>query len=134
LILDSVGKVESGRSLVNESGNSLDVILESVKQVSDTVAEIAAASREQSEGINQVNRSITHMDDMTQRNASLVEEVAATAESMGYQSQHLDDLVRFFKLEEHDDDSLASVDSEFEALEFRDFSSREHIPRLSRVS
>jgi methyl-accepting chemotaxis protein len=134
LILDSVSKVESGRSLVNESGNSLDVILDSVKQVSDTVAEIAAASREQSEGINQVNRSITHMDDMTQRNASLVEEVAATAESMGYQSQHLDDLVRFFKLEESEEGNVTAVDSEFEALAFRDFSSQENIPRLSRVS
>lgn len=61
-------------------------------------------------------------------------EVAATAESMGYQSQHLDDLVRFFKLEESEEGNVTAVDSEFEALEFRDFSSQESIPRLSRVS
>lgn len=102
LIKNSVDKVEKGSTLVSESGGALSEIVDSVKKVSDIVAEIAAASKEQSDGINQVNKALLQMDEMTQQNASLVEEAAAASEAMGAQAQELDSLVSFFKLNEGD--------------------------------
>ena len=103
LIHDSVTKVEEGTHLVTESGEALQEIVNSVKKVSDIVAEIAAASHEQSSGIGQVNRAVMQMDDMTQQNASLVEEAAAASESMGAQAEELQSLVNFFKLGESEE-------------------------------
>ncbi|MCW8830462.1 MAG: methyl-accepting chemotaxis protein [Gammaproteobacteria bacterium] len=102
LIQNSVVKVDNGSKLVSESGGALSEIVDSVKKVSDIVAEIAAASKEQSDGINQVNKALLQMDEMTQQNASLVEEAAAASEAMGAQAQELDALVSFFKLNESD--------------------------------
>ena len=98
LIEDSVAKVESGTQLVNESGKSLEEIVDSVKKASVMATEIAEASREQSEGIEQVNRAILQMDEMTQQNASLVEQAAAASEAMGAQAQELSALVSYFDL------------------------------------
>jgi methyl-accepting chemotaxis protein len=103
LIKDSVNKVEGGTKLVDESGQMLDEIVTSVKKVSDIVAEIAAASQEQSEGIEQVNKAVLQMDDMTQHNASLVEEAAAASEAMGAQAQELAASVDYFKLSGNED-------------------------------
>ena len=100
LIKNSVDKVENGSRLISESGGALSEIVDSVKKVSDIVAEIAAASKEQSDGINQVNKALLQMDEMTQQNASLVEEASAASEAMGAQAQELDALVSFFKLDE----------------------------------
>lgn len=102
LIQNSVKKIENGSRLVSESGGALSEIVDSVKKVSDIVAEIAAASKEQSDGINQVNKALLQMDEMTQQNASLVEEAAAASEAMGAQAQELDALVSFFKLNQSD--------------------------------
>ncbi len=102
LIQNSVVKVDNGSKLVSESGGALSEIVDSVKKVSDIVAEIAAASKEQSDGIGQVNTALLQMDEMTQQNASLVEEAAAASEAMGAQAQELDALVSFFKLNERD--------------------------------
>lgn len=102
LIQDSLSKVDNGSKLVSESGGALSEIVDSVKKVSDIVAEIAAASKEQSDGIGQVNKALLQMDEMTQQNASLVEEAAAASEAMGAQAQELDSLVSFFKLNESD--------------------------------
>jgi len=96
LIQDSVEKVDEGSRLVDESGQTLEEIMNSVKKVSDIIAEIAAASQEQSEGIEQVNKAISQMDEMTQQNAALVEEAAAASESVGEQARNLNDLVGFF--------------------------------------
>jgi methyl-accepting chemotaxis protein len=98
LIEDSVQKVEEGAKLVDESGASLEDIAASVKKASVMVTEIAAASKEQSEGIDQVNKALLQMDEMTQQNASLVEEAAAASEAMGAQAQELSDLVSYFNL------------------------------------
>jgi methyl-accepting chemotaxis protein len=98
LIKDSVGKVEDGTKLVNDSGQALEKILGSVKKVNDIVSEIAEASQEQADGIVQVNRALMQMDDMTQQNASLVEEAAAASEAMGAQAEELTSLVSYFKL------------------------------------
>ena len=82
LIEDSVRKVEDGSGLVTQSGRTLGEIVTSVKKVSDIVAEIAAASREQSSGIEQVNRAVVQMDELTQQNAALVEQATAASQSM----------------------------------------------------
>jgi len=102
LIHDSVDKVNDGTRLVNSSGEALEEIVLEVKKVSDIVAEIATASREQSAGINQVNKALLQLDEMTQQNASLVEEAAAASESMGQQAKDLSELVSYFKLEEQE--------------------------------
>ena len=111
LIQNSVSKVENGSKLVSESGGALSEIVDSVKKVSDIVAEIAAASKEQSDGINQVNKALLQMDEMTQQNASLVEEAAAASEAMGAQAQELDALVSFFKLNESSSEKHRAVTS-----------------------
>ena len=96
LINDSVQKVEEGSRLVDESGTTLEEIVNSVKKVNDIIAEIAAASEEQSAGIEQVNKAVTQMDQMTQQNAALVEEAAAASESMDEQSKGLSKLMEYF--------------------------------------
>jgi methyl-accepting chemotaxis protein len=100
LISDSVGKVESGSRLVDEAGKTMDEIVLSVKRVTDIMSEIAAASVEQSSGIEQVNHAVTSMDEVTQQNAALVEEAAAAAESLEEQAQLLSQAVAVFKVGE----------------------------------
>jgi methyl-accepting chemotaxis protein len=79
LIQDSLRKVDAGSGLVNRSGETLQGIVGSVKRVTDIVGEIAAASGEQSTGIEQVNTAMTQMDQVTQANSALTEELSATA-------------------------------------------------------
>ncbi len=100
LIVDSVDKVEQGSQLVDQSGQTLEEIVTSVKKVSDIVAEIAAASTEQSSGIEQVNKAIMQMDDVTQQNAALVEQAAAASESMDEQARNMKGLMEFFTVDE----------------------------------
>ena len=100
LIQDSVGKVEEGSKLVDESGKTLDEIVNEVKKVSDIIAEISAASQEQASGIDQVNKAVMSMDEVTQQNAALVEEAASASESLDEQARTLEDLVAFFNLGE----------------------------------
>jgi len=100
LIKDSAEKVRVGAGLVDESGKALTEIVDSVKKVSDIGAEIAAASSEQSAGIDQVNHAVLQMDEMTQQNAALVEEAAAAARAMQEQASELARQVGFFKLPE----------------------------------
>jgi methyl-accepting chemotaxis protein len=102
LIEDSVGKVESGSELVNKSGQTLSEIVTSVKRVTDIIGDIAAASQEQSSGIDQVNRAVTQMDHVVQSNAAQTEELSSTARSLRGQAQQLQVLVAKFKLK-HDD-------------------------------
>jgi methyl-accepting chemotaxis protein len=99
LIGDSVEKVENGSKLVTEAGKTMDEIVSSVKRVTGIMADIAAASAEQSSGIDQVNHAVTQMDEVTQQNAALVEEAAAAAESLEEQAQTLAETVSQFRLE-----------------------------------
>ncbi|RYF02189.1 MAG: methyl-accepting chemotaxis protein, partial [Oxalobacteraceae bacterium] len=99
LIGDSVTKVDAGTKLVDQAGDTMQEILSSVQQVTDIMADISRASREQSAGIEQVHVAIAQMDDATQQNASLVEEAGAAAVSLHEQAEHLADLVSVFKLE-----------------------------------
>nr|WP_280530245.1 methyl-accepting chemotaxis protein [Paludibacterium paludis] len=99
LIGDSVDKVESGSRLVDEAGKTMEEIVSSVTRVADIMSEISAASIEQSSGIEQVNLAVTQMDENTQKNAALVEEAAAAAESLQEQSQSLARAVSIFRLD-----------------------------------
>ncbi|WP_438938520.1 methyl-accepting chemotaxis protein [Algibacillus agarilyticus] len=100
LIRDSVAKVEGGTRLVNESGKTLQEIVQAVEKVGETIAGISVASREQSAGIEQVNKAISQMDSMTQQNAALVEEAAAAGESMSEQARSMRQLLAFFTLDQ----------------------------------
>jgi methyl-accepting chemotaxis protein len=98
LIGDSVAKVESGTQLVDQAGQTMNEVVDSVRRVSDIIGEITAASREQSLGIEQINQAIMQMDSVTQQNAALVEESAAAAESLQGQAAQLAEVVGKFVL------------------------------------
>jgi methyl-accepting chemotaxis protein len=98
LIDDSVDKVEIGSRQVDKAGATMNEIVSAVKRVTDIMSEIAAASNEQSAGIEQVNQAITQMDEVTQQNAALVEEATAAAEAMQKQANALSVAVSVFKL------------------------------------
>ncbi|WDJ00245.1 MCP four helix bundle domain-containing protein [Xanthomonas campestris] len=99
LIDDSVHKVAEGSALVRKAGSTMAEIVASVQRVTDIMGEISAASQEQSAGIEQVNQTITQMDETTQQNAALVEEATAAARSMEEQAGHLAEAVSVFKLD-----------------------------------
>jgi methyl-accepting chemotaxis protein len=99
LIGDASVKVEAGSALVQDAGRTMDDVVASVRRVSDIVAEISAASAEQSLGIGQVNQAISQMDGTTQQNAALVEEAAAAADSLQQQADLLVSLVGRFRLD-----------------------------------
>ncbi|MGV8958991.1 MAG: methyl-accepting chemotaxis protein [Stenotrophomonas sp.] len=100
LIDDSVEKVSDGSALVKKAGSTMGEIVASVQRVTDIMAEISAASLEQSSGIEQVNQTITQMDETTQQNAALVEEATAAARSMEEQAEHLAQVVSVFRFDE----------------------------------
>lgn len=97
LIDDSVDKVDIGNRLVGDAMATMNGIVDAVKNVSDIMNEITVASREQSDGIEQVNVAITHMDTVTQQNAALVEEAAMAAASLEEQTLHLTQSIAVFK-------------------------------------
>ncbi|MET7141689.1 methyl-accepting chemotaxis protein [Xanthomonas sp. PPL139] len=99
LIDDSVTRVAEGSALVDKAGSTMQEIVASVQRVTDIMGEISAASQEQSAGIEQVNQTVTQMDESTQQNAALVEEATAAARSMEQQSVELTQAVALFKLE-----------------------------------
>jgi len=98
LIEASVDQVDAGSMLVNQAGKTMSDIVDSVRRVTDIMGEITAASREQTSGIEQINQAITQMDDVTQQNASLVEEAAAASEAMQRQAAELATVVSVFKV------------------------------------
>jgi methyl-accepting chemotaxis protein len=100
LIQDSVTKVQDGSERVNRSGRTLSEIVESVQRVTTIISEIAAGSREQSTGIDQVNRSMMEMDALVQGNAAQTEELSATARSLAERAAELQRLVARFTIEE----------------------------------
>ncbi|UVW29472.1 methyl-accepting chemotaxis protein [Massilia sp. H6] len=98
LIDDSVSKVDAGAKLVDNAGSTMDEIVASVRRVTDIMGEITSASLEQTSGIEQINMAVSQMDQVTQQNASLVEEAAAAAESLQEQAGKLAQLVSVFKV------------------------------------
>ena len=98
LIGDSVEKVETGGRLVAQAGATMQDVVASVQRVTDIMAEISAASGEQSAGIEQVNQASAQMDQVTQQTAARVEEAAAAAGSMQEQAASLSQVVSVFRL------------------------------------
>jgi methyl-accepting chemotaxis protein len=100
LISDSVDKVGNGSKLVGEAGQTMTEIVSSIKRVTDIMAEISAASVEQSAGIEQVNTAIASMDEITQQNATVVQQASAAAGALQEQAELLVEVVGSFKLED----------------------------------
>ncbi|NMM29197.1 MAG: HAMP domain-containing protein [Glaciimonas sp.] len=109
LINDSVGKIDVGSALVAQAGSTMEQIVASIRRVTDIMSEIAAASSEQSAGIEQVNQAIAQMDTVTQQNAALVEEAAAAAASLQDQAGNLAQVVSVFKLDGRQTAASAAV-------------------------
>jgi methyl-accepting chemotaxis protein I, serine sensor receptor len=98
LISESVDRVGNGTELVGRAGKTMTEINDAVRRVTDIMAEIAAASEEQSDGIEQVNKAVTQMDEVTQQNAALVEEAAAAAVSLEEQASRMSGVVNVFRV------------------------------------
>ncbi len=102
LITNSSTLVQDGVQLVNRTGTSLKEILDSIKQVADIVADISTASNEQAGGIEQINKALTQMDEVTQQNSAMVEENAATARTLEQQAGAMDERIGAYKLSSSD--------------------------------
>ena len=101
LITDSVKKADGGSRLVEQAGQTMGEIVNSVRRVTDIMAEITAASQEQSQGIEQVSHTVTQMDEVTQQNAALVEQASAAARTLEAQATDLATAVSKFRLAPH---------------------------------
>lgn len=114
LITESVNKTYEGVKQVGSAGKTMDEVVSSVRRVSEIISEITTASFEQSQGIEQVNKAVSTIDETTQQNAALVEEAAAAAESLLDQAHQLSQSVQQFKLETSDmPTSIASKRAEY---------------------
>jgi methyl-accepting chemotaxis protein len=100
LITNSSGQVQQGVDLVNRAGQSLNEIMESIRNVAAIVADIANASAEQASGIDQINKALNQMDEVTQQNSALVEENAATVKTLENQQSAMTERVGFFRIDE----------------------------------
>jgi methyl-accepting chemotaxis protein len=98
MITTSVERVEAGSQLVDQAGQTMEEVVSAIRRVTDIMGEISAASAEQSAGVSQVGEAVTNMDQVTQQNAALVEEMAAAADSLRGQAQELVQTVAVFKL------------------------------------
>jgi len=99
LIGNSVEKVEIGSKLVEQAGQTMNDVVDSVQRVNDIMVEISSAGHEQSAGIEQINQAVTEMDTVTQQNAALVEEAAAAAEALQEQAANLERIVSVFRVD-----------------------------------
>jgi methyl-accepting chemotaxis protein len=109
LITLSGAQVQDGVGLVNQAGKSLGEIVDSIKSVAEIVSGIAAASAEQSAGLDEVNKALTQMDKLTQQNSAFVEENAATAKTLEQQAAVTGQQISFFTLGEADDGYAAPL-------------------------
>ncbi len=105
LIGASVERVEQGTALVDKAGETMTEVVASIRRVTDIMGEINAATNEQALGIAQVGEAVTQMDQVTQQNAALVEQMAAAASGLKAQAQELVQVVATFKI----DDSAMSM-------------------------
>ncbi|MBN3733050.1 methyl-accepting chemotaxis protein [Burkholderia sp. Tr-20390] len=99
LISESVRKIQDGSQIANNAGETMTQVTHAIARVTDIMGEIAAASNEQSRGIEQVNLAITQMDEVTQQNAALVEQAAAASKSLEEQGGRLAEAVSLFRLD-----------------------------------
>jgi methyl-accepting chemotaxis protein len=121
LIGESVAKVDAGAQLVHELGTTMESIVDSFQQVVGLVTEVAEAGREQGAGVDQMNQAIQQMDDVAQRNASLVEEAAAAAASLEEQAQQLRATIAVFHLSAEDVTQQFAVGQRCEDVDFDEF-------------
>jgi methyl-accepting chemotaxis protein len=117
LITNSSGQVQQGVDLVNKAGAALGEIVGAIKEVADLVGGIAGASIEQASGVEQVNRALSQMDEVTQQNSALVEENAATAKTLEQSAHAMDERVAYFKVEDGDAKAGAAAASHKPAAE-----------------
>lgn len=101
LIGESVSSVDQGAKLVRDSGHIINDVVVSVQQVSELISEIAVASREQSSGVEEMNRALIQLESVTQQNAALVEEAAASALTFQDEARRLFELVDRFQLDDN---------------------------------
>ena len=99
LIQASTGTVDQGARLVEEAGQAMDELVGSVQRVSEMIGRITTSAAEQNSGIQHVNHAISHLDEMTQRNAALVEESAAAADGLREEAARLDAAVQRFRID-----------------------------------
>ncbi|MBI1202517.1 MAG: hypothetical protein GC182_08400 [Rhodopseudomonas sp.] len=104
LITNSAAQVKEGVELVNATGAALKDVVASIQKVTDVVAAIASASHEQSAGIDQINRSLAQMDEVTQQNSALVEQNAATAKTLEWQATQMDERISVLQRDAADED------------------------------
>ncbi|WP_343730504.1 methyl-accepting chemotaxis protein [Duganella sp.] len=100
LIDTSIEKVQAGTSLTNSAGQTMSEVIESVARVSRVMGEISNSTREQSDGIGQVNQAVIRIDDITQQNAALVEQAAAAAGNLAQQTRCVSQAIAVFKLQQ----------------------------------
>ena len=127
LIGDSVGKVESGSAQVLAARETIAQMVNEVRKVTDLVGEITVSSREQSEGVGQINAAVSQLDQATQQNAALVEQTAAAAESMRQQTARLSEAVAAFRV-----DAGAAVSSQRPVVAPRAAAARVQAPAAPR--
>ncbi|MGZ5801372.1 MAG: methyl-accepting chemotaxis protein [Burkholderiaceae bacterium] len=121
LINDSVEKVDAGSQLVDDAGETMGEIVASIKRVASIMSEIAAASVEQSTGIDEINKTVIQIDGMTQQNSALVEEAARTAAGLQEQAVTLSQTVSIFNLGAREfGNADEAVDMVHRAREFMD--------------
>lgn len=130
LIQNSLEKVSGGSTLVTESGVMLTQIVDGVVKVGDLVSQIASASKDQAEGIQQVNQAVAQMDEITQQNAALAEQASAASVSMCEQANNMVRLLSFFKT--HDNQSEARSTDSGERGRYSDTSSSTYSKSASR--
>ncbi len=129
LIDDSVEKVENGSKLVDVAGETMAGIVSDVKQVTDLISEISAATSEQTSGISQVNDAVLQLSDVTQQNAALVEQSAAASDSLNDQAQRLLELVRVFRV---DSNASSSQRQASQVISVPPATIEDGVPRASR--
>lgn len=111
LIGDSVGRVDRGSALVEQTGRSIEEIVSQVRRVSEVITDIRAATTEQTSGLGQINTAISQLDEVTQQNASLVEEASSASDSLSQQAKQLVQAVSVFRLSESGEHRAASLPS-----------------------
>jgi len=99
LIQTSLEQVETGTAVADEAGAHMSSAVQAIAEVAGALSQITHASREQSTGIGQVTQTVSHLDGITQQNASLVEQAAAASDSLRQQAQRLAEIVKVFRLE-----------------------------------
>jgi len=112
LITNSNGQVKDGVDLVNKAGAALTEIVDSIKKVAVIVSDIAAASAEQATGLEQVNKALAQMDEVTQQNSALVEENAATAKTLEHQANAMNERVNSFRIDDEAESAAAKRPAE----------------------